>query len=58
MCAVVDGSLVYEADLCWVDAPGCGDIEDGGEGIASCEDQFGLGEAEDVVEFLGVAAGV
>lgn len=55
---MVDGSLVYEADLCWVDAPGCGDIEDGGEGIASCEDQFGLGEAEDVVEFLGVAAGV
>jgi hypothetical protein len=55
---VVDGVLVHEADLRWVDASASGDVEDGGEGIACCEDQFGLGKAEDVIEFLGVASGV
>jgi hypothetical protein len=55
---VINGKLIHQADLGRVNAPTNRDVQYGREGVAGCEDQLGFGEGQDMVEFLGLAAGV
>lgn len=50
--------LVHDADLRWVHAPAGGDIDHHGQSVLGGEDHLGLAEADDMVQFLWMAARV
>jgi hypothetical protein len=55
---MVDGTIINHADLLWRDSTGRSNLLNCFQCVASCKDQFGFGKANDMVQFLLLAARV